>query len=76
MLHVCLRDTGVGVREAEKELIFEPFYTTKSDIQGSGLGLSVSYGIVAGHGGKIHVSSNEDRGATFTVQLPVKPFKN
>ncbi|MDJ0622414.1 MAG: PAS domain S-box protein [Desulfocapsaceae bacterium] len=75
-VHISLRDTGIGITEIEKELIFEPFYTTKSEIEGSGLGLSVSYGIVAGHGGDIHVSSLENEGATFTVKLPLKPFKN
>lgn len=75
-VHISLGDTGVGITEIERELIFEPFYTTKAEIQGSGLGLSVSYGIVAGHGGEIHVASVENEGSTFTVQLPLKPFKN
>lgn len=74
-VYISLEDTGVGIAETEKELIFEPFYTTKAEIQGSGLGLSVSYGIISGHGGQIHVSSNEDKGATFTVRLPLKPFR-
>jgi signal transduction histidine kinase len=75
-VHISLGDTGVGITEIERELIFEPFYTTKAEIQGSGLGLSVSYGIVAGHGGEIHVASVENEGSTFTVQLPLKPFIN
>lgn len=74
--YVDLRDSGTGIAESEKDLIFEPFYTTKSEIQGSGLGLSVSYGIIAGHGGKISVASTINEGSTFTVQLPVNPFKN
>jgi PAS domain S-box-containing protein len=75
-VHVNLRDSGTGIADSEKDLIFEPFYTTKSEIQGSGLGLSVSYGIIAGHGGKISVVSSINEGSTFTIQFPVNPFKN
>ncbi len=68
---VRFSDTGPGVNPANLGHIFEPFYTTKPAIKGTGLGLSVSYGIVKGHGGDIVVDSNNGRGATFSVLLPV-----
>jgi signal transduction histidine kinase len=64
-------DTGPGINPDNLGHIFEPFYTTKPSIKGSGLGLSVSYGIIKGHGGDIEVHSTRDRGATFSVLLPV-----
>lgn len=73
---IDLKDSGPGISEMEKELVFEPFYTTKTNIQGTGLGLSVSYGIIASHGGEITVDSAEDGGATFTVKLPLASSKN
>ena len=73
---IDFKDSGPGISEMEKERIFEPFYTTKSDIQGTGLGLSVSYGIISGHGGEITVDSAEDGGARFTVRLPMASGKN
>jgi signal transduction histidine kinase len=68
---VTIKDTGVGISLADKERIFEPFFTTKSDQGGTGLGLSVTYGIVTDHGGKIEVESNPGEGSTFTVWLPI-----
>jgi signal transduction histidine kinase len=53
------------------EAIFEPFYTTKPAVKGTGLGLPVSYGIVRNHGGEIRVASTPGKGSTFTVLLPV-----
>ena len=64
-------DTGIGIPQHRIRNIFDAFYTTKSRASGVGLGLSVSYGIIRSHGGKIIVESEEGRGATFIVQLPV-----
>ncbi len=62
-------DEGKGIPARVLPHIFEPFFTTKNS--GSGLGLSISYGIVAAHGGKITVENDPPHGATFTVLLPV-----
>lgn len=69
---VEVKDDGVGISQDDMEQIFEPFYTTKPVGEGSGLGLSVSYGIVREHGGWIDVKSKEGQGATFTIVLPRK----
>lgn len=69
---VRVADTGVGITPAALPRIFEPFYTTKSTGRSTGLGLSVSLGIVQDHGGSIEVESREGKGATFTVWLPVE----
>ena len=69
---VCIefRDTGMGISEEIVSQLFEPFFTTKE--QGSGLGLSISYGIIEAHHGEIAVKSQEGAGTTFTLLLPVK----
>ena len=69
---VAFTDTGVGMDEAEQAQIFQPFYTTKPAVKGTGLGLPVSHGIVRSHGGEIQVHSRPGQGATFTVLLPVR----
>jgi signal transduction histidine kinase len=68
---VAVRDSGVGINPQNRERIFEPFYTTKGNLGGTGLGLSVTYGIVTDHGGTIDVESNPGEGSTFTVWLPL-----
>ncbi len=65
-----IRDTGKGIDPAEQSKIFDPFYTTKDVGKGSGLGLSVSKGIVENHGGTIHVCSESGQGTEFVVYLP------
>jgi signal transduction histidine kinase len=65
-----IKDTGAGIAPEHRERIFEPFFTTRSGQGGTGLGLSVSYGIVSDHGGEIEVDSEVGKGTDFTVWLP------
>jgi signal transduction histidine kinase len=67
---ISVRDTGGGMDEATARQVFEPFFTTKDVGEGTGLGLSVAYGIVEDHGGWIDVASSVGKGAIFTVFLP------
>ncbi|HEV8642416.1 MAG TPA: ATP-binding protein [Methylomirabilota bacterium] len=63
-------DTGVGMTEEVRHRVFEPFFTTKGE-KGSGLGLSVMYGIIVRHGGEVDVESRPGHGSAFTIRLPV-----
>jgi two-component system NtrC family sensor kinase len=65
-------DYGEGVKEQEVNRIFNPFYSTKPEGQGTGMGLSVSYGIIDKHNGKISVENTEQAGALVTILLPAK----
>jgi two-component system, NtrC family, sensor kinase len=71
-VYACIKitDTGAGISEENLGKIFDPFFTTKSD-KGMGLGLSVSYGIIERHGGKIEVQSKLNEGTAFTIKLPL-----
>jgi two-component system NtrC family sensor kinase len=68
---VAVRDTGCGIPEQNLARLFDPFFTTKPSGQGTGLGLSVSRGIIEMHQGTIEVESEVGRGSCFTVYLPV-----
>ena len=70
---IAVQDTGVGIPPENLNRVFDPFFTTKPVGEGTGLGLSVSYGIVSHHGGRIQVESVIGQGTTFTVLLPVHP---
>ena len=69
---ISVTDTGIGIPAEQLSKIFDPFFTTKPIGQGTGLGLSVSYGIVNKHGGHIHVDSQPGQGTTMTISLPIK----
>ncbi len=69
---IAVRDTGEGIPAAVKDRIFDAFFTTKAKVKGAGLGLSVCYGIVKGHGGEIKVESEVGKGTSFIIRLPVK----
>ena len=70
-LFIKVIDTGYGIEKNNLSRIFDPFFTTKPTGEGTGLGLSVSYGIVKNHGGDISVESEPGKGSTFTITLPV-----
>jgi two-component system NtrC family sensor kinase len=67
---IHIKDTGIGIPKEIRDKIFEAFFTTKQEVKGVGLGLSVCYGIIKDHGGEIRVESEEGRGSTFSVILP------
>ncbi len=71
-LIIEIRDSGAGISEDTIKQIYDPFFTTKAIGKGNGLGLSVSYGIIQEHSGRIMVESREGYGSTFTIQLPLK----
>lgn len=70
--HICIKiaDTGTGIPETIRSRIFDPFFTTKG-VQSTGLGMSVSYGIIGRHHGTIAVDSTEGNGTAFTVKIPI-----
>jgi signal transduction histidine kinase len=70
---VEFQDSGCGIPASHLQKIFDPFFTTKPLGRGTGLGLSVCYGIVSEHGGKMEVDSTEGVGSTFRVLLPASP---
>jgi len=70
--HILIKveDTGVGIPQAIRDRVFDPFFTTKGP-QSSGLGMSVSYGIINRHRGTMAINSAEGEGTTFTIKLPI-----
>jgi signal transduction histidine kinase/DNA-binding response OmpR family regulator len=71
-VRVDFEDSGPGIAPEHRDRIFDPFFTTKPEVSGTGLGLSVSLGIVQSHGGTIEVVSELGKGTTFTVALPLR----
>jgi signal transduction histidine kinase len=69
---ITVSDTGTGIPAENLERVFEPFFTTRSKDGGTGLGLSVSYGIISDHGGFIEVESQVGKGSAFAIWLPVE----
>jgi signal transduction histidine kinase len=76
-VRVSFQDNGKGMTEEQRKRVFEPFFTTKTAAAGSsggsGLGMSISYGIIDSHGGSISVQSEPGEGSTFHVMLPAGP---
>jgi len=72
-IEVIFMDTGIGIPKENINKLYDPFFTTKSS--GTGLGLAVSYGIIKQHLGKIEVESEQGKGSTFTVSLPLSKNK-
>jgi len=69
-IRISVSDTGKGIPQEIRSSIFEPFFTTKGDGHSVGLGLSIVYGIMMRHQGKIEVESEPGRGTTFILTLP------
>jgi signal transduction histidine kinase len=70
-IQVIIRDSGVGIPQANLDRIFDPFFTTKEVGEGTGLGLSTTFNIIRRHGGTIHVHSQAGEGTTFEISLPL-----
>jgi len=70
-IKICVKDDGPGIKPEVMDRIFDPFFTTRKVGQGTGLGLSLCYGILAEHNGKIYAESKPGKGATFIIELPV-----
>ncbi len=71
MIQIAVADSGKGIKREHKDVIFQPFFSTKPEVEGTGLGLSVIYGIIKRHHGKIDVASREGWGTIMTIRLPV-----
>ena len=71
IIRVSICDTGPGISKENMHKIFEPLFTTKKRGEGTGLGLSICYDIIKKHEGDIFISSEENRGACFIIELPI-----
>lgn len=69
-VHILVTDTGIGISKELRRRIFDPFFTTKGVVS-DGLGLSIAFSIISRHGGRVEVESEEGKGTTFTIILPV-----
>jgi len=72
-VELCVSDTGEGISPENLSKIYDPFFTTKAEGKGVGLGLAVLYGIVKAHDGEVEVMSTKNVGTTFTVTIPLRP---
>jgi signal transduction histidine kinase len=70
-VEISVKDNGNGIPQKVLDKIFQPFFTTKPTVQGTGLGLSLSYDIVKAHGGELKVETKEGEGSEFIIQLPL-----
>jgi signal transduction histidine kinase len=70
-VRVVVRDSGHGMTKEQLAHIFDPLYTTKKDRGGSGIGMGIAFGIVQGHEGRMEVQSEEGKGTTVMIDLPV-----
>lgn len=75
-VRLLVEDSGTGVRQDIRGRIFEPFFSTKSPEEGSGLGLTVCQRVVSGLGGRIRVEDSDLGGARFVVELPAAPMRS
>ena len=69
---IRIEDSGIGIRDDQQALLFEPFYSTKDSQKGTGLGLSVSHSIIERHGGKMWIEGEEGKGAVVSIEIPQK----
>jgi len=70
-IRISFADDGPGIPAEHLDKVFDPFFTTREEGGGTGLGLSMCHGIVAEHGGRIYATSKPGKGATFVVELTV-----
>jgi PAS domain S-box-containing protein len=70
-VNIVISDTGHGISNEDQKKIFDPFFTTKEEGKGVGLGLSIVYGVITRHNGKIEVESEPGKGSTFRMSLPL-----
>lgn len=68
---ISIGDTGSGIQSEHRDLVFEPFFSTKPEVEGAGLGLTVAYSIIRGLGGDISFTSEVGKGSTFCVHIPL-----
>lgn len=74
-LTLRIQDNGIGMDQETRKKVFEPFFTTKDVGQGTGMGMSITYGIIEEHGGEIEIDSELGKGTTISIHLPVNSVK-